>query len=232
MHKILIVDDEKSTREFIAELVASYLPDSEIIKIGRPQTALDCLLKEDFDILFLDICMPGMNGLELLETIQSKGKHPYTILVSALHEFAYAVKGIELGVVQYLTKPLYREKVYDTLHMYLAHSDANTLLFDTSKGFRRINIEQILAIQRIDRTRVKIYTTDALIPYATGTLCNLQPLLPAHFRYITRNCILNYHAIAEFNVKEREVVIVCENERMVFKISRENVKELITWFNK
>ena len=229
MHKILIVDDEKPAREFIAELVASYLPDAEIVKIDHPQTALECLQKENFDMLFLDICMPGMTGLDLLETARRNGKNPYTVLVSAFREFDYAVKGIELGVVQYLIKPLYREKVYETIQSYLNQVSMSTILFDTSKGFRRVKIEQILAIERVDRTRVKLFTSDAVIPYAKGTLGTLLQLLPAHFRYIRRNCILNYHAITEYHLKWYKVVVVCKNENITLEVSRENMKELANW---
>jgi CheY-like chemotaxis protein len=47
MHKILIVDDEKPARDFIAELVTSCLPDSEITKADHPQKAIACLQRED-----------------------------------------------------------------------------------------------------------------------------------------------------------------------------------------
>jgi len=229
MYKILIVDDEKPAREFIAELVASYLPDSEIIKIDHPQKVLDSLQTEEFDILFLDVCMPGMTGLELLENLRRKGKNPYTVLVSAYREFDYAVKGIELGVVQYLTKPLYREKVYETLRLFLNQMNMNTILLTVPQGILRVNIENILAIQTVDRTHVKIYTPDAVIPCVTGTLSKLQRLLPAHFHYIRRNSILNYHAIAASNLKWNEVVIHCKNEKVTFSVSRENMKELLNW---
>jgi len=229
MHKILIVDDEKPSREFIATLIATYLPDSEIIKVAHPQTAMDCLQKDDFDILFLDICMPGMSGLDLLEDIHRKGKHPYTVLVSAHHDFNYAVKGIELGVVQYLTKPLYKEKVNEVLESYLNQVNKSTILLTVPQGFRRIKIEQILAIQTVDRSRVKIFESNTVIPCATGILSKMFPLLPAHFHYIKRNCILNFHAIAEYNLKLCEVVIICQNEKITFQVSRENMKELTTW---
>ena len=181
-HKILIVDDEKPSREFIAAVIATYLPDSEIIKIANPQTAMDCLQKEDFDILFLDICMPEMNGLDLLENLHREGKRPYTVLASAHHDFGYAVKGIELGVVQYLTKPLYKERIYEVLESYLNQVNTNTILLTVPQGFRREKIEQIVAIQTVDRSRVKIFTFDTVIPCAKGTLNKLYPVLPAHFR--------------------------------------------------
>jgi len=229
MHKILIVDDERPSSEFIAALIATYLPDSEIIKIAHPQTAIDRLQKEDFDLLFLDICMPGMTGLDLLEEIHRMGKYPYTVLTSAHRDFNYAVKGIELGVVQYLTKPLYREKVFEVLEMYLNQVNTSTILLTVPQGFRRIKIEQILAIQTVDRSKVKIFASDTVIPYATSTLSKLYPVLPAHFHYIKRNCILNYRTIAEYNLKLREVVIICQNEKKTFQVSRENMKELTEW---
>ena len=229
MHKVLIVDDEKPGREFVAKLLTNCLPDLDIMKIGDPQTALRCLQEENFDILFLDVCMPGMTGLELLENLRQKGKKPYTVIVSAYREFDYAVKGLELGVVQYLTKPLYPEKFYETIRTYLNQVHTTTLLLDTPKGFRRVKIEQILAIERVDRTRIKIYMTDAVIPYAKGTLVKLIESLPTHFQYIRRDSILNYHAIAEYNLKGQEVVIVCQNKKITLQVSRENMKELATW---
>ena len=230
MHKILIVDDEKPGREFIAKLLSTYLPeDSEIIKVGDPHTALELLQEGDFDILFLDVCMPSMTGLQLLETIRRQGKNPYTVIVSAYREFDYAVKGIELGVVQYLTKPLYPEKFSETIRSYLNHINTTTILLDTSKGIRRVKIEQIRAIQRVDRSNLKIYMTDAQIPFVKGALCKLLKLLPDHFHYIRRDCLLNYHAITEYNLKGQEVVIVCQNEEVTLEVSRENMKELSIW---
>jgi len=226
MHKILIVDDEKPAREFIADLVASYLPDSEIIKIDHPQKAMTVLQKDHFDMLFLDVCMPGMSGLEMLETVSGKGKHPYTVIVSAHREFDYAVKGMELGVVQYITKPLYREKIHEAIRKYLQRMKKEVIELKVPQGIRRIEIEHIHAIQTVDRAKLKVYATDAVIPNVTGTLSKLYDLLPAHFRYIRRNCILNCHAIVDYNLKLNEVVIVCQNERITLKVSRENMKEL------
>ena len=118
-HKILIVDDEKSACQFIADLVSNYLPSAIITQINNPVTALTCLQNENFDMLFLDIQMPEMSGFELLERVKSFGKDPYTVIITAHRKFNYAVKGIELGVAEYITKPLYDEKIYEALQMYL-----------------------------------------------------------------------------------------------------------------
>jgi len=229
MHSVLIVDDEAPAREFIADLVALYLPDSVITKIDNPQTALHCLREDDFDILFLDIFMTGMTGLELLKKLNLKEKYPYTVLVSAYREFDYAIKGIELGVMQYLTKPLHRKKVYETIRLYLKRMSTSTIEIVLPHTNRRLKIEQILAIQTADRSKVTIHTSDSIVRYVTGTLSKLQSLLPSHFRYIRRNCLLNYHAITDYNLKTREVVVVCNNENVTFNVSRDYLKELATW---
>jgi len=229
MHKVLIVDDEKPARELIADFVASCLPDSEITKIDNPLKVMERLQKEDFDILFLDVCMPGMTGLEMLENVSSKGKHPYTVIISAHRNFDYAVKGIELGVVQYITKPLYREKIQEAIRLYLQKTKLDTIELKIPHGSRRQKIELIHAIQTQGRAKVKIFASNAVIQLVTGTLSKMHTLLPAHFRYIRRDCILNYHAIADYNLKSNEVDVICQNEKITLKVSRENMKELTAW---
>jgi DNA-binding LytR/AlgR family response regulator len=226
MYKILVVDDERKAREYLAELIAVYLPDAEIEKADHPQKAIAFLQQEDFDMLFVDIRMQEMTGLEMLQSIRGTIRLPYTVLVSAFREFDYAVKGIELGVADYLTKPLSKTKIYETIRLYLQRADRNTLVFNVPQGLRRINTEHILAIQTVDYARVKIYTSDAVIPLAMGTLSKLCQALPAHFRYIRRNCIVNCHAITDYSLKTNEVTIVCRNGNMTLQVSRENMKEL------
>ena len=66
-HKVLIIDDERPARNFIAELVATHLPHSKIIQAENAQKALRCLQTENIDLMFVDIEMPEMTGLQLLE---------------------------------------------------------------------------------------------------------------------------------------------------------------------
>jgi len=75
MHKILIVDDERPARNLIAELVASYIPDSKTVQAESAYKALSYLRNENFDLMFVDITMPGMSGIELLEEVNRMGKN-------------------------------------------------------------------------------------------------------------------------------------------------------------
>jgi len=222
MHKILIVDDEKPARDFIADLVTSYIPNANVTQTDHPRKALALIKKEDYDMLFLDIRMPDMTGLELLEKIKGLGKDPFTVIISAHCEFDYAVKGIELGVVKYIPKPLYKEKVYEAIRKYLQTVKSNTLQLKVPEGFCRVEIEHILAVETIDRSRVKVYTNTSVIPYVTSTLSQLYNLLPPHFFYIKRNCIVNSHYITNFNPKTREIVA----GGLVFVVSRGKLGQL------
>ena len=226
MLKILIVDDEMPARDYIAGLVASFLPDAEIVKIDEPQKALEYLQNETVDIMFLDVCMPEMTGLEVLEYVRCAGNKTFTVIVSAHREFDYAVKGMELGVVRYITKPLHAEKVHEIIRQYQQLTKNRFIEVKTPCGVRRLEIDSILAIEIADRTKVKVYTSDGVIPYAVGTLSGISAFLPPHFQYIRRNCILNINTVESYNLKCNEVVIVCKNEKITLKGGREYMKKL------
>jgi len=254
MHKILIVDDEKPARDYIAELVAFYIPESHITYADNTINALNRLRAEDYDLLFVDIDFGAgqKTGLELLEEINQMGKQIYSVIISAHHKFEYAVKGIELGairyipkpvdnlsaeetqtnnVVQYIDKPLYKERVYDAIKLYLNKTKADFIDMRTPDGIRKVQINRLLAAESLDRRRVRVYTVDLIIPEVCLSLCQLRKLLPSNFRYIWRNCFVNVLEIKHFNLKSRQVTIVCQNKECSFTASRENMKALVTLLN-
>jgi len=225
-HKILIVDDEPLARKYIANLVSRYIPNVMIRKISNSKKALYCIQNEDFDMMFLDIKMPGMSGLELLERVKCLGKDPYTIIVTAYCDFDYAVKGIDLGVVKYIVKPLEENKILEAISMYLKKIKATTLTLKVPNGVRNVKIDNILAIETISRGMVKVFTSTGLLPLVTGTLNKMYQLLPPNFNYIRRNCVVNLSSITGYNIKEKELIIMCNNKEEVFSVSRGRWKEL------
>ena len=93
MDKILIVDDERLARDYMAEMVVSCIPDAKVVKPDSGENALTCLRKDSFDLLFVDIEMSGMTGLQLLEYLSkedNKGdKMPCTFIITAFRKFEY-----------------------------------------------------------------------------------------------------------------------------------------------
>ena len=105
--KALIVDDENPVRIAIKKLGnwAEHDIDS-IIVASNGLEGLNILRDEEPEIVFLDICMPIMNGLEFLEL--AKAEYPATqfIIVSGFDDFGYAQKAIRFGACDYLLKPV------------------------------------------------------------------------------------------------------------------------------
>ncbi len=102
MKRILIVEDDQS----IADLQKDYLELSGFsVWIEHSGTGgRQILEKESFDLVILDIMLPGVDGFELLKTIREKEDIP-VLLVSARAEEIYKVKGLGLGADDYITKP-------------------------------------------------------------------------------------------------------------------------------
>lgn len=105
--KILLVEDE----DFIRELYTRQLVKAGFVVKGAVdgQSGLDILKNEQFDLLLLDIMLPGMNGLQLLREFKTQNpKSPMiTILLTNLGQEAVIKEGFELGAQAYLIKASY-----------------------------------------------------------------------------------------------------------------------------
>lgn len=102
--KALIVDDEYPARQELRYALSNF-PNIEIVgEATSAQEALALIKALDYQVLFLDISMPGMTGLELATALQELPRQPYIIFVTAYDE--YAVQAFEVNAVDYLLKPV------------------------------------------------------------------------------------------------------------------------------
>jgi two-component system response regulator AtoC len=102
--RILIVDDEKNIRESLKKYLSLESIDSDAAASG--EEALVLLEEKSFDAAVLDLRLPGMSGLELLEQIQDKGFPVPVIMISAHGQIADAVNALKSGARDYLSKPV------------------------------------------------------------------------------------------------------------------------------
>src|SRR6185436_17307920 len=99
--RCLIVDDDEISRELIAEHVRN-TEELELIKICKSGIeASNFLAKNNVDVIFLDVEMPKMSGLELLKSLENK---PNVVLITAKEK--YAAEAFEYEVTDYLVKPV------------------------------------------------------------------------------------------------------------------------------
>lgn len=104
--KILLVDDEREEREGISWLIEKYEYPLEIMQASNGKEALQWIEKTKIDILFTDVKMPIMNGLELAKKVHDTRPEIKIIIFSAYGEFSYAKQALEANAVSYLLKPI------------------------------------------------------------------------------------------------------------------------------
>ncbi|TYO94945.1 LytR/AlgR family response regulator transcription factor [Desulfallas thermosapovorans] len=102
--KALIVDDEYPARQELRFLLNSFNNIEIVGEAANAQEALALVKALDYQVIFLDISMPGMTGLELGAAIQELPKPPHVIFTTAYDEFA--LKAFEVNAVDYLLKPV------------------------------------------------------------------------------------------------------------------------------
>lgn len=106
MLEILLVDDEKSEREGISYLIKKYELPLNISEAPNGKKALEHIQSNRVDILFTDVEMPYMDGLELAKETCKYNKDIKIIIFSAHSQFEYAKKALEANAINYLLKPI------------------------------------------------------------------------------------------------------------------------------
>jgi len=230
MYSVLITDDEKKSRILIEEIIRQIMPDVNIIQVDHPIKALRLIENTKFDLIFMDIVMPEMNGLDVIEQISKMDHNPFIVIVSAHKNFEFAQKGINLGASGYISKPVYKQQFSPIIDNFISkykqpnikNPDNKTISLSTSTGFCVINTNSIILIKKTGRNTVDICTTETAIPQVRGTLSEFLTLLPPDFIYINRQCVIKKSMISLFNPKTKEIIIKIGNTEKVIVCSRTN----------
>lgn len=109
IHRILIVDDDTLSREFLTEAVSSLGLTAESVPSG--DEAVERLRKSSYDLVLTDLRMPGMDGIELVRTVASDFAGLPTVLVTAHGTIDSAVEAMRQGAVDFLIKPCTPESI-------------------------------------------------------------------------------------------------------------------------
>jgi DNA-binding NtrC family response regulator len=109
MSSVLVIDDEIEICESI-KMILEY-EDYEVDYSNDSTLGLEKILSGNFDVVLLDIQMPGMNGFEVLKTLQEKNIEASVIVISAFSSLENAVKATKLGAFDFIEKPIDREKL-------------------------------------------------------------------------------------------------------------------------
>lgn len=135
--KLLIADDEDTIRNGIAKYIQLHTDRFDKIYLAaNGKEALDIIFRDKPDIMFLDMQMPLMTGIEVMQEAKRADILPYTMILSAYDEFKYCQQALRLGAREYLLKPV---RSSDMLQM--ANSAADEL-FGTAEQTRMESAEE------------------------------------------------------------------------------------------
>ncbi len=148
MSRILIIEDE----EAIADLEKDYLElsDFEVIIENAGDTGLARALSEDFDLVILDLMLPGMDGFEVCKSIREEKNLPI-IMVSAKKDDIDKIRGLGLGADDYMTKPFSPSELVARVKAHMARYDR--LVGSNQKVNDMIEIRGL----KIDKTARRVY---------------------------------------------------------------------------
>ena len=112
--KVLVVEDSERLRRSLTQGLsrAGFTVDDA----ADGEEAWDYALSYEFDVIVLDLMLPGMSGLELLEGLRDRGLNTHVIILSARDQVADRVKGLELGADDYLIKPFAFDELCARIH--------------------------------------------------------------------------------------------------------------------
>ena len=162
--KILVVDDEQNIRLTLS--IALEPLRAEVQTAVNGEEALEFMLKQHFDIVFLDLSMPGMDGMDVLRWISKETPTTRVIIISAHGTIPSAVEAMRLGAVDFLQKPFAPMEIREIAHSVLARE---TIVFSN-------NLDYPVLIELTKR-----HITERLIPEAQISVRQalaLDPTLP------------------------------------------------------
>jgi two-component system LytT family response regulator len=205
-----IIEDEPMASKLL-QLYVGKLPGLELIAVSdNPLHALESLKTNPVDLLFLDIRMPEMTGLALLEVLQNR---PLAVLTTAFSEFA--LESYELDVVDYLKKPITFERFVKAVNKAEQRlqltgparqrsGGAGYIFVKEGTRFVKVNIDEILFIEGL-KNYVAIHTVTQKI-ISLQRLKALEDRLPADkFIRVHNSYIVAKGAIS--SVRENEICI-------------------------
>jgi two-component system LytT family response regulator len=142
-YRILIVDDEQPARQRLRELIDNDRDVREIIEVGNGLDAVEAILQKQPDVVFLDVQMPGLDGLGVIDTIGTE-RMPVTVFVTAFDQ--HAMRAFEAAATDYVLKP------YGDERMEAAFSRAKARLDDENVREFGQSMLKLLDGRRLDST--------------------------------------------------------------------------------
>ena len=193
---LLVEDDEKLARFVELELVHEGY---QVEKSGNGREALELALRDPFDLILLDIMLPGLNGLEVLRRLQREKEIP-VILLTARDAVMDKVAGLDAGAVDYITKPFAIEELLARIRVALKLHAPRPAAPSAAPEEGVLTWGQL----RLDDGRRRVWYAGQEIFLTNREFLMLKTLLENQDRVLTRDVLLNrvcgYDFVGETNI--------------------------------
>jgi two-component system, LytTR family, sensor kinase len=197
----------------------------------NPLEASETLRSEKIDLIFLDIQMPHINGLQFIKSLPDP---PMIILVTAYQE--YALEGYDLNVIDYLLKPVSfdrflkacnkAQELYQLKHKELPQNETIDHFFvNVEYTSVRINIADILYIEAL-KDYIKIFTATSARPVITKiSIKSIEEKLPGHlFTRIHKSFVISINKVKSI---KRDFVCIADKEIPIGEVYKDNVHKIL-----
>jgi len=219
MLRCIAVDDEPLALELLEDNISKVPYLQLVAKCSNAMEAIKVLQAESVDLIFLDIQMPGLTGLQLIQSLSSR---PMIILITAYEKFA--LEGFNLDVVDYLVKPVSFERFVKAcnkaLELYQLKTKPREEMIDKSPGYIFVNVDYSLLKIVLDdvmwieglKDYIKIHLKSSSRPVITRmTTKSIEELLPAN-RFIRIH--KSYIAAVGFITSIRKTTLMIGTEEL------------------
>ncbi|MEO8405589.1 MAG: LytTR family DNA-binding domain-containing protein [Chitinophagaceae bacterium] len=230
MIRCIIVDDEPLARQLLESYIVQLTGISCVATCSSATEAFSTLHQQQVDVIFLDIQMPGITGLNFLKSLRS---YPKVIFTTAYPN--YAVEAFELEAVDYLVKPITFERFAKAIQKITAKAEEPVatasgteenphLFLKVNKRLIKIDHKDVLYAESLG-DYLKVYTpTQTFVSYMT--LSKLEGLLPANqFVRIHRSTLVN---LSHVQYVEGNVVRIQEKDLSVGLTYKNNLAKKLS----
>lgn len=200
---VLVVDDEALARARLCRLLGECRSPGvrRVAEASQAVAAMDALQRERFDVILLDIHMPGLDGLQFAQHLQGLPAPPSLVFVTA--DSAHALRAFELSAIDYLTKPVRAERLQEALQKAKRISESaphqhadfppHLLLIHDRGRTERVPLDDVLYLKAEQkyltvRTAARSYILD-------GSLNALEAQSGGRFIRVHRNAMVAPHAM-------------------------------------
>ncbi len=242
MIRTVIIDDENHAITNICTMLQKF----EDVKIEytatNPEDAIAYLVKNDADLVFLDIKMPGQTGFDVLDSLNNLGANSFKVVfLTAYDEFA--IKAIKYTAFDYLLKPVDKQELQETINRVIAEKNTHKpygysqlldllkteakLKINTPNGYEFINTNDI-AYAESTGNYTNLVLTNNTSRTVSKTLKEIETELEQFsFVRVHRKNLINKKHLAEYDRRNGKCILLCNTNTFEVEVSSRMSKNLL-----